>query len=862
MSSLTPFSKNLLLVGGVAASLALGASTGAAKDIEVDDVRITAAGNREGRATFTPWSGIWWPLSSTKLAKGWNGTGDDFTYDATAKTWKRATASQSKTVNDLSPLLKYDEYVKRATGTDPGSALYECTGDASFMHNVYGDQKAKYDTDGVSYSWWGHCNGWSAAAVLEKEPIGPIEKGGIKFEVADLKGLLTESFYGVQSDFTGLRYETPDPSIRDSREPGKQLLAALVAGTPKPVGEYIAWYEKAWDTKMTDLAKASAKAADFKDELETFEKWYVDNFEKPYEDLPPNVFHKIIETVIGRKKLALVFDITANEEVWNHPAFAFTSAVTFVRDFNENNVAKKEWSVTTTVHYATDGVSESAIGVSEFTKTYTYKLVTDATGKLLSGTWTGSSVDNHPDFAWLPLSNPTTADSGENKKLLYGKILEILPAAHGVTQARAIDLSANGTSASSKRANDRTTTWNQPVAVSGAVSFTVAATAGQSVAKVDYFEQAVTGSTEPTATRAPLVSLGSSTTGPTFAVSKAFQTTGKKMILAYAYDAASRLVGYDEITLQYSLSGGGTTPTADDIYEPNDSKGTAAAVNPGTYPNLVCQNEDWFKVTLAQPGTLEVKIAFQNSEGDLDMSLEGPSSQVGKSTTTGNEEKVTAQNLAAGTYQVRVYGYGGAKAKYALTVTSTSGGPTPSQDDAYEANNDRASAKALVAGTHSLVSQDDDWFKVTLTAAGTITAKIDFRNAESDLDLYLQNGTGTELAKSDSTADGETVTKSALAAGTYYVQVKKYSGARSLYTMTLTVTQSTTPTPTTQTGTITATTLNIRSGAGTTFGVVTTRTNGQVVTILGESNGFYKLTWTGAPAGELWGSKSYIRINP
>ncbi len=860
------FSKNLFVLGGVAASLALGAGVGAAKDIEVDDVRITAAGNREGRATFTPWSGIWWPLSSTKLAKGWNGTGDDFEYDATAKVWKRTAASQSKAVNDLSTLLKYDRYVKNTTGTDPGSALHECTGDPSydFMHNVYGDQKAKYDADGVSYSWWGHCNGWSAAAVLEKEPIGPIEKNGVRFEVADLKGLLTESFYGVHSDFTGLRYDEPDASIRESREPGKQLLAALVANTPKPVGEYIAWYEKAWDTKMTDAAKASAKPADFKDELELFEKWYADNFEKPYEDLPPHVFHKILETVIGRKKLALVFDITANEEVWNHPAFAFTSAITFGRDFNENNVSKKEWSVTTTVHYATDGVSESMIGVSEFTKTYTYKLVTDTAGKLLSGSWTGGSVDNHPDFAWLPLSNPTTADSGENKKLLYGKILEILPAAHGVTQARAIDLAANGTAASSKRPNDRTTTWTQPVAASGDVRFTVAVASGQSVAKVDYFEQALSGSSEPTATRAPLASLGSSTTGPAFAVTKSFTAAGKKMVLAYAYDAAGKLVGYDEITLQYTLSGGGgTNPATDDIFEPNDSKGTAAAVNPGSYPNLVCQNEDWFKVTLAQAGTLEVKIAFQNSEGDLDMSLEGPSGQVAKSTTTGNEEKCTGTNLAAGTYQVRVYGYNGAKAKYALTVTSTAGGTTPSQDDAYEANNDRASAKALAAGTHSLVSADEDWFKVTLTATGTITAKIDFRNAESDLDLYLQNGTGSQLAKSDSTADGETVTKSALPAGTYYVQVKKYSGGRSLYTMTLTVTQSTTPTPTpTSTGTITATTLNIRSGAGTTFPVVTTRTNGQVVTILGEANGFYKVTWTGAPAGELWGSKSYIRVNP
>src|SRR5262249_13221748 len=152
-------------------------------------------GQRDGRANFIPWSGIWWPLSETKLAKGWNGTGDDFEYDATAKTWKRKNAQ--KAANDLSPFLKYDEYVKRTTGTDPGAALLECNGDGfTFMHNVYGDQKKKYDDEGISYSWWGHCNGWCGAAIMEKEPLGPIETNGIRFELADLKGLLTESFYG------------------------------------------------------------------------------------------------------------------------------------------------------------------------------------------------------------------------------------------------------------------------------------------------------------------------------------------------------------------------------------------------------------------------------------------------------------------------------------------------------------------------------------------------------------------------------------------------------------------------------------------------------------------------------------------
>ena len=74
----------------LAAAGALGLSVARAKEITTGDVRITAAGAREGKAAVTPWSGTWWPMADGELALGWNGTGADFTYDATTKRWSRA----------------------------------------------------------------------------------------------------------------------------------------------------------------------------------------------------------------------------------------------------------------------------------------------------------------------------------------------------------------------------------------------------------------------------------------------------------------------------------------------------------------------------------------------------------------------------------------------------------------------------------------------------------------------------------------------------------------------------------------------------------------------------------------------------
>ena len=48
--------------------------------------------------------------------------------------------------------------------------------------------------------WSGHCHGWSAAAILEEEPEIRTTSLGITFEVADVKGLLTEVHCSVALD--------------------------------------------------------------------------------------------------------------------------------------------------------------------------------------------------------------------------------------------------------------------------------------------------------------------------------------------------------------------------------------------------------------------------------------------------------------------------------------------------------------------------------------------------------------------------------------------------------------------------------------------------------------------------------------
>jgi hypothetical protein len=126
-----------------------------------------------------------------------------------------------------------------------------------------------------------------------------------------------------------------------------------------------------------------------------------------------------------------------------------------------------------------------------------------------------------------------------------------------------------------------------------------------------------------------------------------------------------------------------TQPTGcvDDRYEENDSCGAARKVTPGTYRNLqICSgDDDWFGVDLKAGDTMTLTILFTHTQGDLDMSLyyTDCSTEIDSSTsTTDNEQVVYNTAIADGTYNVRIYGYGGDENSYDMVIEVPSAGPT------------------------------------------------------------------------------------------------------------------------------------------------------------------------------------------
>jgi Leishmanolysin/Bacterial pre-peptidase C-terminal domain len=154
-------------------------------------------------------------------------------------------------------------------------------------------------------------------------------------------------------------------------------------------------------------------------------------------------------------------------------------------------------------------------------------------------------------------------------------------------------------------------------------------------------------------------------------ISLANQSAGNYYLQVYGYRGATNG--------QYNLGFSTASRVVDDRFEQNDTISTAA--NLGTVTQTLTQSQlvladahDWFQFTTTASGTSDnyVQVQFANNLGDVDLEVYNAAGQlVGRSESTGNSERISLQNLGAGTYYVHVYGYRGVtNPNYTLTVNA------------------------------------------------------------------------------------------------------------------------------------------------------------------------------------------------
>ena len=277
-------------------------------------------------------------------------------------------------------------------------------------------------------SWWGHCNGWAAAAILTDEPRESLDvalgNDEVTYSTADLKGLLTESHYSTRSQFYGARYYKEGDDLGDLTPQAFHKLVTFFIGTQKvplvfdtdpkdPVWNYPAYaYDMTIEeTTPEDVARrVNINAAHYGELL----------------DLPgigPVLATRIIEY---RKQVGSFQSIEEIKDIDGIGDGKFEE----LKEVISINPAERTFHVQADVVFTTDGVDEEHVDTEGsprgFTNNYGYTLTTDEHGRVIGGEW--DDLEKHPDFAWVPYENPTFRARGgsENPYLPYGDLLDVI----------------------------------------------------------------------------------------------------------------------------------------------------------------------------------------------------------------------------------------------------------------------------------------------------------------------------------------------------------------------------------------------------------------------------------------------------
>ena len=234
-----------------------------------------------------------------------------------------------------------------------------------------------------------------------------------------------------------------------------------------------------------------------------------------------------------------------------------------------------------------------------------------------------------------------------------------------------------------------------------------------------------------------------------------------------------------------------------DRFEPNNSR--SAATGLGTlqgqaeYSGLSTHqvnDEDWFQFSTVAVGAAPhfVAATFSHANGDLDLELyDQAGTKIASSNSASNEERISLQGLAAGTYFARVFGFNNSiNSNYQLSLQT----PTNVINaDRFEVNNTVATATNLGVLTapqttsaltvHNTADLDHYRFETSATGKADDYVQINFSHAAGDLELRLLNASGLVLASSKTANDFERIGLNGRLAGVYIVQVLGENNARS-----------------------------------------------------------------------------------
>ena len=303
-----------------------------------------------GEAKQVPWPGSYWPTYRDGINERWDGD------DTRSPAEKYAAAFGKSGVEDA---------VSRRYGVDSLTLNPTCRKDSDCKQpegSVCAKRRGE-TTGRCSETWFGICDAWAPAAILEPEPRKAVTYNGVEFKVNDLKALISVSYTaGLEVRYVSLRCN-----------------------------------ESSKDEDLGDLDQCK--------------------------DTNPGTFHVVAANLLGLRGESFIEDRTYDYEVWNQPvrSFKVTKDVELTPaqanallgaagdDYAFNPKAVSLRQIRTELRWVAespsylDGPRLDEIDQFTMRERYDYVLELDADGKIIGGEWLGATRTNHPDFLWRPI---------------------------------------------------------------------------------------------------------------------------------------------------------------------------------------------------------------------------------------------------------------------------------------------------------------------------------------------------------------------------------------------------------------------------------------------------------------------------
>lgn len=198
---------------------------------------------------------------------------------------------------------------------------------------------------------------------------------------------------------------------------------------------------------------------------------------------------------------------------------------------------------------------------------------------------------------------------------------------------------------------------------------------------------------------------------------------------------------------------------ADDAWEENDAIGSAVSVSLAEASDVqavLCapegaDDEDWFELTVGTEGTLSVVLAG-DAAVDLDLEVYDGLGQRRLASTSFASDETVSGCFAAGTFYVRILGWGTGRSAYDVRVSHAPlACALTCTDDAFEdddlPNQARIVGLSYSQANNQLCPGDRDLYSLVMFAAETVTANLSFSQLSSsqDLDVHFLDIGGNDL---------------------------------------------------------------------------------------------------------------------